>query len=85
MTFPDIGVTTQEGIEVSTADLIHGRDTIAIFVQIGCGACSDVMAVWSENKDQIPADLNVIAFTEDEPVYVKQYADETRFSFSVVL
>ena len=81
MVFPDIEVTTQEGIEVSTADLIYGRDTIVIFVQIGCGACSDVMEVWSKHKDQIPAGLNVIAFAEDEPEYVKQYAEETNFPF----
>ena len=81
MIFPDITVRSQEGEEITTGSLIYGRDTIAIFVQIGCDACSDVMKVWAENKDQIPPELNVIAFAEDEPEYVKQYAEETNFPF----
>jgi peroxiredoxin len=81
MVFPAVTVLTLDGEETNTRALLRAKDSLVIFIEIGCEACEDVMAVWKELADTVPPGLNVIAVAQDEPAYVADYAKQTGFPF----
>jgi peroxiredoxin len=81
MAFPAVTVLTLDGKETNTRELLRAKDSLVIFIEIGCGACEDVMAVWKELADTVPPGFNVFAVAQDEPGYVADYAKQTGFPF----
>jgi len=78
---PDVPLTDLEGYPVQTAALLEGRDTILLFVSLGCEACEDLVRSWKGLRDQIPDDVQVLAIADDEPEYARKFAEEHGFPF----
>lgn len=81
MQFPAVPVVALDGTKTDTGTLIRGKDSLVIFIQIGCEACEEVMGVWKKIANTVPPGLNVIAVTADEPDYAGDFVKQTGFPF----
>jgi hypothetical protein len=75
MDFPDVSLTSLDGRETDARSLLESRDSVILFLQVGCEVCEEVLEVWMREKDAIPESLHVLAILEEEPAFASRYAE----------
>lgn len=81
MEFPPVPVKGLDGQETDAAALVRGRDSIVLFVSLGCESCEDLTALWTRLRGDLPQGLNVIGVANEEPDFAKKYLAEHPFPF----
>lgn len=81
MKFPPVPVKGLDGQATDAAALVQGRDSIVLFISLGCESCEDLTALWTRLQGELPQGLNVIGVANEEPDFAKKYLAEHPFPF----
>jgi len=81
MEFPPVAVKDLQDQETDAATLVRGRDSIVLFVSLGCESCEELTALWTRLQGEIPAGMNVFGLADEEPDYARKYLAEHPFPF----
>lgn len=81
MAFPPVAVKDLEGRVTDAATLVRGRDSIVLFVSLGCESCEELTALWTRLQGDLPEGANVFALADEDPDYARRYLAEHPFPF----
>jgi peroxiredoxin len=82
--FPDVPLLTLDGDTVRTHVLVGGRESLVVFMEVGCEACGEFLDAWAAIPDRVKGiGLNLVGIVEDEPRFARNYAEEKHVAFPV--